>query len=55
MSGSDFENDPTAGERGALALERRGRGAKPRPVANLPAGIESTELSEADAEIKADR
>jgi hypothetical protein len=53
--GADLEDDPTAGEGGALALERSGGDAEPPPGADLPAGIESAELSEAVAEVEADR
>jgi hypothetical protein len=53
--GADLKDDPPAGERGAMTLERRGRGAEPLRGEDLPAGIESAELAEAVAEIEADR
>jgi hypothetical protein len=53
--GPDLEDDPTAGEPGEVALERRRRGADPLRGADLPSGIEGAELGEAIAEIEADR
>jgi hypothetical protein len=38
--GADLEDDPSAGQRGAMTLERRGRGAEPLRGADLPSAIE---------------
>jgi hypothetical protein len=51
--GADFQDDPTAGERGEGTLERDRRRAKPLGGDELPPGIEAAEVCEAIAEIEA--